>query len=94
VAQQPPVTVTISPTQASVQVGRQLRFSATVQGSTNQTVTWEVNGIVGGNKTVGTISTTGLYTAPTSTGSVVITVVSNVSPSASARAAVSIVRRR
>jgi Bacterial Ig-like domain (group 2) len=94
IAPQPPaVTVSISPTRATVQLGRQLRFSAKVQGSTNQTVTWEVNGIVGGNRTVGTIGSTGLYTAPNSTGSVVVTVVSNASPATSASAAVSVVRR-
>jgi hypothetical protein len=87
VAPQPPAAVSVSPTQATVQIGRQLRFTA------NQAVTWEVNGILGGNRTVGTISTTGLYTAPNSTGSVVVTAVSKASPSASASAAVSIVRR-
>jgi len=29
------------------------------------TVTWSVNGVSGGNTTYGTISTSGLYTAPT-----------------------------
>jgi hypothetical protein len=39
-------------------------FQATVTGSTNTAVTWEVNGVVGGNSTTGTILT-GVYTAPT-----------------------------
>ncbi|MBL8174917.1 MAG: DUF1800 family protein [Bryobacterales bacterium] len=39
-------------------------FYASVSGATNKSVTWLVNGIAGGNATVGTVSTTGLYTAP------------------------------
>jgi hypothetical protein len=40
------------------------QFSATVKNSSNTTVQWTVNGIVGGNSTVGTILASGLYTAP------------------------------
>jgi uncharacterized protein (DUF1800 family) len=40
------------------------QFTATVAGSGNQTVTWQVNTIAGGNSTIGTISTVGLYTSP------------------------------
>jgi hypothetical protein len=39
-------------------------FTATVHNSTNQAVTWQVNGVPGGNATVGTIDTGGNYTAP------------------------------
>jgi len=35
-----------------------------VSGTTNQNVTWAVNGASGGNASVGTVSTAGLYTAP------------------------------
>jgi hypothetical protein len=37
---------------------------ATVTGSTNTAVTWQVNGTTGGNATVGTININGLYSAP------------------------------
>jgi hypothetical protein len=37
-----------------------------VQNSSDQNVTWRVNGIAGGNSTVGTISTSGVYRAPNS----------------------------
>lgn len=60
----PPVSVTISPTTASVRAGRTQKFVATVQNSSVTTVTWSVNGIAGGNSTIGTISAKGLYTAP------------------------------
>src|ERR1019366_1054099 len=36
----------------------------TLLGSANTAVTWTVNGIAGGNSTVGTISSAGLYVAP------------------------------
>ena len=39
-------------------------LKATVTGSSNQNVSWFVGGIAGGNATVGTISSTGLYKAP------------------------------
>jgi hypothetical protein len=58
------VTVTISPTTASVRINRTRQFSAQVQNGANTTVIWKVNGVAGGNPTIGTISSTGLYRAP------------------------------
>ncbi len=60
----PTVTVALSPRSASLLTGQTLTFSATVTGSSNKSVTWAVNGTAGGNSTVGTISTAGVYTAP------------------------------
>jgi hypothetical protein len=39
-------------------------FHATLAGTPTTGVTWRVNGVVGGNTSLGTISTAGLYTAP------------------------------
>jgi hypothetical protein len=58
------VTVSVHPASASVYTNAQQQFTATVSGTTNTQVNWKVNGISGGNATVGTIGTTGLYTAP------------------------------
>lgn len=72
-------TLTVSPTFASVAVKGQRHFTATLTGS-NGYVTWQVNGITGGNAQVGTISTTGLYTAPATVpagGTVTLTASSN-----------------
>ena len=44
--------------------GNNLRVTQTMQFKTEAPVTWSVNGIPGGNAEVGTISSTGLYTAP------------------------------
>src|ERR1700675_3566673 len=62
----PPVSVSISPTEATLQVGQSQQFTATVSNTSNTAVIWLVNGTVGGNSTLGTISSTGLYTAPSS----------------------------
>lgn len=58
------VTIAITPTSATVLLGTSLQFIPSVTGSSNA-VTWSVNGAVNGNATFGTISSTGLYTAPT-----------------------------
>jgi hypothetical protein len=61
----PPVGVTVSPTTATVPAnGGTQPFTATVTNTTNTTVTWAVNGMLGGDTTVGTISAFGVYTAP------------------------------
>ncbi len=58
------VAVTVSPSSSSVLLGNTQQFTATLLGTSNTAVTWSVNGISSGNSTVGTISNTGLYTAP------------------------------
>ena len=64
------ISVSLSPSSANVPTGGEQVFTATVSGtgSAGTSVTWSVNGISGGNSTVGTISstsgTTALYTAP------------------------------
>jgi len=59
-----PPSVSVSPATANVQEGSQQQFTATVSGTSDNAVTWQVNGVTGGNTSVGTISATGLYTAP------------------------------
>ena len=58
------VTISTSPTASVVYTSTTQSFVANVTDSTNTAVTWEVNGIAGGNSTVGTISTAGVYSAP------------------------------
>lgn len=45
-------------------LGNQVAVTATVTNTTDTTVSWSVNGIAGGNSTVGSISSAGVYTAP------------------------------
>ncbi len=55
--------VTVTPSGTQVLAGATQQMSATaVDGGT--AFTWQVNGIPGGNSTLGTISSSGLYTAP------------------------------
>jgi hypothetical protein len=58
------ITVTVAPSTASVLLGEPQTFTATVTNSANTAVMWTVNGIPGGNTTVGTIDAGGVYTAP------------------------------
>ena len=60
----PPITVSVAPAAANVPATTTKQFSAAVSGTNNTAVTWTVNGVAGGNSTVGTISNGGLYTAP------------------------------
>ncbi len=60
----PPISVQIYPADASVHVSQSIAFSDQVQNSANPSVTWEVMGIAGGNAQVGTITSNGVYTAP------------------------------
>jgi uncharacterized protein (DUF1800 family) len=57
-------SITVTPKTAYVQTGATSQFSATVSGLSSSGVTWSAGGRVGGNSTAGTISSTGLYTAP------------------------------
>jgi uncharacterized protein (DUF1800 family) len=87
------VVVTIDPTSVSMPVNSTRQFAAKVTGSTNKAVTWSVNNIVGGNAAVGTINSTGLYTAPLvppSGYAVTVKATSLASPSAFAVAAVTV----
>jgi hypothetical protein len=59
------VSVTLDISSGSLFTDATHQFTATVHNSSNTAVTWQVNGVVGGNATVGTI-VNGLYTAPSS----------------------------
>ena len=90
------VTVTVSPVSADVTGGGIQQFTAAVAGTSNTMVNWSVNGVLGGNDAVGTISTSGLYTAPScsSQSNVTVTGTSQYDSEASANAAVTVSARR
>lgn len=86
-------TVTISPLIANVQVGTSFTFTGTVIGVSDTSVIWDVGGLEGGDAMVGTISQTGVYTAPSSVptpNTVTVTAVSSAQPSKFASATVTI----
>jgi hypothetical protein len=84
------ITVSIAPTNVGLVFPQTQAFQATVHGSTNNLVTWSVDGVAGGNATVGTISAAGTYAAPQAAGVHTIQATSAADPtkSATARAAV------
>jgi len=89
----PNITVSVTPATASVSAGGTQAFTATVTNTTNTAVTWQVNGITGGNTSVGTVSSAGLYTAPAtvpSTATVTVKAVSVADPTRSGSAQVTI----
>ena len=72
--------VSISPTTSNLKVGATQQFSAVVTGTTNTAVTWSASS--------GTITSSGLYTAPATAGSYTITAVSKADTSKHASATV------
>ena len=58
------IAVTVAPPSATLAPGGTQLYTATVTGTTDTSVTWTAGGIQGGNSTFGTISSSGLYTAP------------------------------
>ena len=59
----PAVVVDILPAKASVTIGSTVTFTPYVFNTSNKAVTWLVNGVAGGNKTIGNIAN-GIYQAP------------------------------
>jgi hypothetical protein len=94
------VSVTISPSVTTLATMATQPFTATVTGSTNTAVTWQVNGVSGGSSTNGLVSTTvlntaneALFLAPAtvpSPASVSVTAISQADPTKSATATVTI----
>jgi|SRR5579885_480271 len=92
----PSIAVSVSPSSATIPAGGTQQFSASVSGTSNTSVAWQVNGTTGGDSSNGTISSSGLYTAPKLPppgGSITVTAVSQAdstkSGSASAKIAFS-----
>jgi chitodextrinase len=54
----------VAPRAVALTPGQTQQYSATIPGSGNPTVTWSVDGTTGGSSSVGTITSGGLYTAP------------------------------
>lgn len=82
------VNITVSPTRAALTTGPTQQFTATVTGTASTGATWSVDGIPGGNATVGTITSGGLYSPPTAAGTHAVTATSQADTSKSATASV------
>ncbi len=76
---------------AQVRIGSTTTFIASVTNLPTTSVTWQVNGVTGGNSSVGTISSGGVYTPPASLPSpdtVTVTAISVSSPTTTGSAQV------
>jgi hypothetical protein len=62
------VSISVSPYTANIQTGGQQQFTASVLGTSNTGVGWRATG--------GTVTTTGLYTAPSTAGTYTVTATS------------------
>lgn len=86
--------IAVCPATATVVTGSSGQsFSADIVNTSNTSVTWEVNGVAGGNATTGTILENGQYYPPSTIGTpstVTITAVSAADPSKSASAQLTI----
>ena len=82
VTQPAQVSISVSPTTANVQTGGQQQFSAYVSGTSNTAVTWSASG--------GTVTTNGLYGAPSAAGAYTVTAVSAADSTKSASATVNV----
>jgi hypothetical protein len=92
------IMVTVSPGITNLSILGTQQFTATVTGTTNTAVRWEVNGVTGGSLANGFISSTGLFVAPANAPTntdgtskdIVITAVSQANAAASGTAMVGI----
>jgi uncharacterized protein (DUF1800 family) len=58
------VIATISPKAVTLPAGADQRFTVTILGVRSAAITWKVDDVTGGNSVLGTIDSTGKYTAP------------------------------
>jgi Bacterial Ig-like domain (group 2) len=86
----PAVSVSVSPSSASIAVGQTQQFTASVTNTTNSAVTWSVDGVAGGGATAGTVSSSGLYQAPPTSGTHQVSATSQADPAKSAQAGVTV----
>ena len=76
------VSVSVSPQTASLQPAQQTQFTASVSGTTNSAVTWKTSG--------GTVTSGGLYTAPSLNGTYTVTATSAADSTKSASATITV----
>jgi len=81
----PAIAVTISPTAATLAAGESQQFACVVTGSSNSACTWSVP-----ESGSGTVSATGLYTAPLAAGTYQLVARSDANPGRSATAAITV----
>ena len=87
------IRVQVSPSQINVKASGSQLFQASVTGTSNHAVLWQVDGVTGGSVATGMIDATGIYTAPDdipSPATVTITAISQADSTKSASATATI----
>src|SRR6266404_3328157 len=85
------IAVNTSPVRAAVvAVTQMVQFKVTVTGDPNNSVTWSVDAVAGGNAAVGTISSGGFYTPPAGGGAHRVQAASTVDTTKSASATIAV----
>src|SRR6266404_543406 len=94
--QPPPIKVALTPSSPTTLSAGEIQFMPTVSGTSDQRVSFAVNGVTGGNSTVGTITSSGDYIAPeiTADASVTVTATSVADQSKSSSANVTVAARK
>ena len=85
--------VTLAPNGRTIRCGTTLALTATVSNTNDHAVIWQVNGIAGGSSAVGTVSDTGVYSAPAilpNPATVTVTAASHYDPTAKASVTVTL----
>jgi hypothetical protein len=85
-----PPTISLNQTSVNLAAGASTQFTATVQNISSTTVAWSVDGVAGGNATVGLITSSGVYTAPSAAGSHTVTAAIAADSSVTAKATVTV----
>jgi chitodextrinase len=83
-----PGALSLTPYNAQLTLGQTQQFATNAPSGT--ALTWSVDGTPGGNSSVGTVSTSGLYTPPSTGGTHTLTVAGTNNPSYNATAALAV----
>ena len=86
----PAATLVVTPAAPCILPSQSQQFSTTFISTPSTAVNWYVNGVHGGNSSVGTITASGLYTAPPVAGTRTVRAVSTTNTSLGGNAVVSV----
>jgi len=86
----PDVSIAVSPTRSAVTTSQTQIFTATVAGSNETRVTWEIDNRPGGDALVGVIDASGKYTPPSNGGVHAVTARSVANPAKTASSTVAV----
>ena len=87
-----PATIFVTPQAPCILPSHSQRFSTRFVSAPNSAVNWYVNGVQGGNSTLGTITTSGVYTAPSVAGTRTVRAVSQTNTSVGGNSVVTITK--